>query len=281
MSLQRSASLTAGLNELGRAATRPVMPAIETLFDVIQVCEISLSVVSRQQFDAWVRGPLNSLIPHCGLLVWTRGLDRASEDLDVLEVDSGWSGHARLARIDTTRFALMARRRWLAADRIPLLLNASCEGIDLLPQFPDGGQIVIHGVDLRLGREKSLFALVCDSTRDVADAPFMTQLIAPYLQLAVQRIRAGADEFASRPPVTPIPASTLRLSARQIEILEGIRDGKSNAEIGAALYISPYTVKSHLQRTFRKLEVSTRTQAVAMALALKLLDHRRQRLAVT
>lgn len=276
-----SASLTARLSELVRVTTCPVVPSIETLFDVIQVCEISLSLVSRHQFDAWVRGPLNSLIPHCGLLVWTHGLSGASEDMELLEVGSGWSGLATRARIDTTRFALMARRRWLAADRTPLLLNASCEGIDWLSQFPDGGQIVIHGVDLLLGREKSLFALVCDSTQVVANAFVMTQLIAPYLQLAVQRIRGGADEFTSRPPVTSVPVSTLRLSARQIEILEGIRDGKSNAEIGASLYISPHTVKSHLQRTFRKLEVSTRTQAVAMALALKLLDHRSQRLAVT
>ncbi|MBK7663907.1 MAG: hypothetical protein IPJ21_10250 [Sterolibacteriaceae bacterium] len=256
-------------------------PSIETLFDVIQVCEISLSVVSGHQFEAWVRGPLNSLIPHFGLLVWTHAPDRTSADPEVLEVESNWPGLAQLARADTTRFALKARRRWLEADRTPQLLSGGCEGLCLRSRFPDGGKIVIHGVDLLFGREGSLFALVCDSTQDFSHALATIQLVAPYLQLAVHRIRGGADRPISRPLVAPSRVSTLLLSSRAIEILESVRDGKSNAEIGAALNISRYTVKGHLQRTFRTLGVSTRAQAVAMALSLKLLDQARQRLAVT
>jgi len=39
--------------------------------------------------------------------------------------------------------------------------------------------------------------------------------------------------------------------------------GKTNLEIAAALDISPFTVKNHVQRIFRKIGVTNRTQAAA------------------
>lgn len=47
--------------------------------------------------------------------------------------------------------------------------------------------------------------------------------------------------------------------------------GPTNAEIGRKLHISEATVKTHLPRTFGKLDVSDRTAAVTTAMALDLL----------
>jgi DNA-binding CsgD family transcriptional regulator len=54
-----------------------------------------------------------------------------------------------------------------------------------------------------------------------------------------------------------------QLSEREIEIMQCLRKGKSNQEIGRSLAISAYTVKNHLQRIFRKLAVFNRTHAVS------------------
>lgn len=51
-----------------------------------------------------------------------------------------------------------------------------------------------------------------------------------------------------------------------------IRLGKSNFEIGTILGISPLTVKNHVQKILRKLNVRNRTQAVGRTLALRFLD---------
>jgi len=48
--------------------------------------------------------------------------------------------------------------------------------------------------------------------------------------------------------------------------------GKSNIEIGTILTISPLTVKNHVQKILRKLNVQNRTQAVGRALALRILS---------
>jgi DNA-binding NarL/FixJ family response regulator len=53
------------------------------------------------------------------------------------------------------------------------------------------------------------------------------------------------------------------LTERELQVLRGMSQGKSNAEIGRSLFLSEDTVKTHARRLFRKLGVSDRAQAVA------------------
>jgi DNA-binding CsgD family transcriptional regulator len=53
------------------------------------------------------------------------------------------------------------------------------------------------------------------------------------------------------------------LSKRESEIMDWVRMGKTNAEIGSILSISSFTVKNHLQHIFKKLDVYNRMQAVS------------------
>jgi DNA-binding NarL/FixJ family response regulator len=61
------------------------------------------------------------------------------------------------------------------------------------------------------------------------------------------------------------------LSAREVQVLGLVAKGHTNAEIGRALHISEATVKTHLLRTFNKLDVSDRTAAVTAAMERGLL----------
>jgi DNA-binding NarL/FixJ family response regulator len=64
---------------------------------------------------------------------------------------------------------------------------------------------------------------------------------------------------------------TQTLSAREVEVLALVAKGLTNADIGRRLHISEATVKTHLLRTFGKLDVSDRTAAVTTAMSLGLL----------
>ncbi|MDB5036461.1 MAG: ATP-dependent transcriptional regulator [Chlorobi bacterium] len=61
------------------------------------------------------------------------------------------------------------------------------------------------------------------------------------------------------------------LSDREIEVLKLIANGKSNASIGDALYISLSTVKTHINNLYSKLGVESRTQALVRAKEINLL----------
>jgi len=55
-----------------------------------------------------------------------------------------------------------------------------------------------------------------------------------------------------------------KLSARELDVLEGMGNGSSNADIGRAMFISEDTVKTHARRLFRKLGARDRAHAVAL-----------------
>lgn len=59
--------------------------------------------------------------------------------------------------------------------------------------------------------------------------------------------------------------SSETLTGRELAVLKLLAHGKSNKEIGAALYITETTVKSHLRSVFAKLNVLNRTEAISVA----------------
>lgn len=61
------------------------------------------------------------------------------------------------------------------------------------------------------------------------------------------------------------PKSTSILSIREKEVLNELCKGKSYKKIGTSLFISQDTVRSHIRNIYRKLEVNSKSQAVAKA----------------
>jgi DNA-binding NarL/FixJ family response regulator len=57
----------------------------------------------------------------------------------------------------------------------------------------------------------------------------------------------------------------ISLTERELQVLRGMAEGRSNAEIGRELYVSEDTVKTHARRLFRKLCARDRAHAVAAA----------------
>lgn len=72
-----------------------------------------------------------------------------------------------------------------------------------------------------------------------------------------QNLRLPTD-----PPPSPVP----ELTGRELEVLRGVAQGKSNEEIAQTLGIEKSTVRSHVSTILNKLELENRTQAALYAL---------------
>ncbi len=68
-----------------------------------------------------------------------------------------------------------------------------------------------------------------------------------------------ADTVNAAPPL-------VELTKREVQVLVGMSNGRSNSQIGAELFLSEDTVKTHARRLFRKLGANDRAQAVAIGL---------------
>lgn len=70
--------------------------------------------------------------------------------------------------------------------------------------------------------------------------------------------------FASNEPIDT-------LTTRETEVLSLVAQGSNNQEIAEKLFVREVTIKTHLNNIFKKLNVSNRTQAVLLAMQLKII----------
>jgi DNA-binding NarL/FixJ family response regulator len=110
--------------------------------------------------------------------------------------------------------------------------------------------------------------LITNARQQGVDGYLSKALPARELVTALEAIHAG-DTVISDPPIRARSISGLNwpgqsegLTDRESEILALITQGKNNAEVAQLTYLSPNTVKSYIRTIYRKIQVTSRTQAV-------------------
>lgn len=227
--------------------------------------ETAHQVVRRYQFFLWAQGALQGVVPH-GSLICAYG-DLLGGKLRYQEFAA--AGH------DTRLFDALTEPAagpitalvgdWLRGQRQPLsypatVAGAGSDGLAGDWRWRGCGQVMVHGATAVGGTEGSFFTFLDIPGRLSPSYAKVLDLIMPHLHFAFFRQLANeaGDESAT---LAPVPESLL--SPREAEVLGWVREGKTNQQIGAALNISPFTVKNHVQKILRKLGVRNRTQAVA------------------
>lgn len=94
------------------------------------------------------------------------------------------------------------------------------------------------------------------------------KLIKPKVKTVVveKQVFASADFVLNKAEL-----NRLRLSTRELEVLQLIAEGLSNQQIAERLFVSLNTIKTHTSNLFLKMEVERRTQAIEMAKRLGLI----------
>lgn len=129
----------------------------------------------------------------------------------------------------------------------------------LISAFLDGTlayEAVAAGAEAYLSKDADR-EQICATIQAVARGE---TVLAPEIQAGI------AQEIRSRGGDRPA------LSPREREVLALVAEGRSAPDIGEALYLSPATVKGHLQALYDKLGVSDRAAAVAEAMRRGLLE---------
>lgn len=81
---------------------------------------------------------------------------------------------------------------------------------------------------------------------------------------AIHLASRGLHVLPSVDPAYAAPAGPDVLTPREVEVMELLRSGRSNAEIAHTLHVSIETVRTHARRIYRKLGVKTRRELRAL-----------------
>ena len=189
------------------------------------------------------------------------------EDMEVVaEASNGLEAVEKAARFDPTVVlmdirmpeldGLEATRRILAADSGARILILTTFDLD-------------EYIYEALSAGASGFVLKDDPPEQLLEA--IRTVAAGDALLSPAVTRRVIREFTRVPRVSP-PAGVAELTEREREVFRLIVEGLSNAEIGAKLFISDTTVKTHVTHVLQKLELRDRVQAVVMAYRTGLFD---------
>ena len=94
----------------------------------------------------------------------------------------------------------------------------------------------------------------------------------PAVTILARELRALGERRVPREPRSATSAHPVGLTAREVEVLQLLASGMRNAEIAAQLFVSTRTVDHHVSAVLGKLNVRTRSQAVAAATRLGLVQ---------
>jgi len=237
--------------------------------------DASMRVHARAHFFSWTQGLLQSLIRHelliCTLCLGKPPAFRADGFSMTVPEPAAFSD----VFVRDTGVAPALLKAWEEKRYQPVIVDITSTPLGsgaFTREMERLGatQLLVHGVHDADGRALSLFTFACRPGSAGPRQAYLAQMLAPSMHVAW--VRTQLQRRAEGGGAGERPGGGSILTVRELDILKWIYLGKSNYEIGAILKISPLTVKNHVQKILRKLNVVNRTQAVGKSLELRLLN---------
>jgi transcriptional regulator EpsA len=259
----------------------PSTLTLAELGSFLKVVQDSLGIRRHQELFQWLHNDIQYFLPHDTLIAAWGDFSLGLVHFDILSHLPGMRT-SEVNRDQVLPLLIRLFAAWAEGGRIPFILQLE----ETAANEPSLGDMVagmhsalIHGIKDERGRHDCLYVFLssqADAFQKNVEHP--VGLLLPYVDTSLRQIAHlpvqypdkpdapdGMDnkESASRKDGEDEEGGVLGLSQRELEIIHWLCLGKTNQEIGQILNISFFTVKNHLQRIFRKLDVLNRTQAVA------------------
>ncbi|MFM8899858.1 MAG: XrtB/PEP-CTERM-associated transcriptional regulator EpsA [Burkholderiales bacterium] len=245
---------------------------------------VTRSAEVRSHFDLllWLQGDVQRYLPHHIMVAAWGNFQDSQIQYDVLSPLPGVRSHTTRPQVAQP---LLKRLffRWSEFGRKPFVLNVGKDGF-VLPSdaqlCPLGRSLqqmrsaMVHGITDARGNLDCLYIAFGMHVPYGDNESSAMAAVLPYIDIALRQVDhlpnqtfPTAPLTESAPPVAAalpesLPLQQWGLTSREAEIVSWVAMGKTNPDIGLILGISAFTVKNHLQRIFKKLDVSNRAQAV-------------------
>jgi len=252
--------------------------------DLAKFFELVSEVVNvRRHVDlmTWLQGDVQLHLPHDILVAAWGDFHLGLIHFDVVSAMPGVRSENSAAESIAPLLGGMFDS-WISGDRKPQVLQVGAQGF-LWDGPPQDGSItdamrgmrsaLIHGICDQRGRHDCLYVFFSACPQRDHKEGVALKFLLPYIDCALRQVDLLPHQYpAGRSSNTWLPAKTkmevcvdadTSLSDNEADIMKWVALGKTNAEISHILNVSSLTVKNHMQRIFRKLDVFSRAQAVS------------------
>lgn len=235
----------------------------------LRVAQESLIVKRHFQLLLWLQGDLQYFVPHEVLVAAWGDFSLGLIHYDIMSALPGVRT-ADLSGCDISPLIRNLFERWINQDAAPFAVSCQdgfASEIDrgegsLHPTLRGMRSALVHGIRDQRGRHDCLYVAL-HSTDIPAKSGKMLEMLLPYIDTALRQVTHLPTQRQLEQATHAEDTLDRGLTTRELEIMNWVRKGKTNHEIGMILDISEFTVKNHLQRIFRKLDVINRAQAVS------------------
>lgn len=251
--------------------------SLNELPPLLQIVQQSLSIRKHYELFNWLQEDVQHFLPHDIMIASWGDFSLGMVCYDIVSPLPGMRTDAFDDR-EIRPFITSLFNRWLESGHSPYMVNTG-NGFEVddisNPAASDALKkmncALVHGIKDQRGRHDCLYILCGPSRLGTRRSRDALCFLLPYVDTAFRQIAHLPEQYlaekneanGSRPANQEIAPPPHGLSAREMDIMEWVRKGKTNQEIGMILEISAFTVKNHLQRIFKKLDVINRAQAVA------------------
>jgi transcriptional regulator EpsA len=232
----------------------------------------SVKLRSHLEVLVWLQGDMQRYLPHDIMIASWGNFLAGDVKNDIISIVNGVrSVHANGSILTPILMQLFAI--WQERDKTAFVYS----DVDRSPQLePENGTFTIsdalrgmrfamvHGIKDERGSHDCLYLALSSRENYTQNSCSTFTTVLPYIDYALRQVEHLPHQSRVPFPKGASAPSDGNLVEREVEILRWIAMGKTNSEIGSILEISVYTVKNHVQKIFRKLNVSNRAQAVAV-----------------
>lgn len=248
----------------------------EHLQRYFRIIQEGLAVRRHVDLLKWLQGETQHYLPHEIMLAAWGDLSSGSACYDIVSPLAG----VRTAHSEPSGLPDLLRElynRWVELGKMPLASSLRQSDLGEILMLHANRNLhcsfgkalqgmrscLLHGIGDRRGPHDCLYVIFSSEDEFDHSALIAMEVLLPYIDTALRRVsplpRYGLGENVAEQS----DVEHFGLSDRETEIMDWVRKGKTNAEIGSILCISSYTVKNHLHQIFRKLDVYNRMQAAS------------------
>ena len=255
----------------------------------------ALMARSQAEWSRWLQADIQEFLPHHILIAAWGDFKSGMVGYDVISQNADLLMHAMPKDI-IEPLMVTVYEHWISGGQEPVAIDTRLlrsVGSGLFARSP---YALVHGVQDHRSRYDCIYAFIGPAELANPSCAQLCQMALPFIDTGFRQLadrgqklgHAGLPEEgiascfsdgsfarAPSPDSIPVPATAddswedydggergSPLSERELEVMQWVRLGKTNSEIAMILNLSTFTVKNHMRRIYKKLDVMNRAQAV-------------------